>query len=103
MIKNFLEDCGAENRVVPASNVTTYILDDDDEETEEEEEELKLCDIKFVERNEEWLLDLAAAAHYLEDKELLELACMEVANTIKDMAVEDCGEEFGWAFDQYIT
>ncbi|XP_008798005.2 SKP1-like protein 12 [Phoenix dactylifera] len=99
-IKNMIDDGWSVESGVPLPNVEGPVLAKMVEYWKRHvegggEEELKEWDKGFVEREKQDLLVITMAAHYLDSQPLFELCCQAVADTIKDMAVEDVREYFG--------
>ncbi|MQM06665.1 hypothetical protein Taro_039492 [Colocasia esculenta] len=116
-IKSMVED-QVEGKCIPLHNVSGAVLalvlefferhrEDDDPKTRggvpggvadqfqpnPREEELEKLDREFVRNlDRDSLLGLAAAADYLNAKRLLDLTCQAIADTIKDMSVEEVRE-----------
>ncbi|XP_008788796.2 SKP1-like protein 4 [Phoenix dactylifera] len=106
MIKNMIEDGCAESSV-PLPNVVGSVLAKvveywnrhgsrkADGAAEGEAKELTEWEKEFVKVEKEELFELINAANFLSTKPLLDLCCQAVADTIKDMAVEDVRDYFG--------
>ncbi|XP_038978686.1 SKP1-like protein 1A [Phoenix dactylifera] len=106
MIKNMIEDGCAESSV-PLPNVVGSVLAKvveywnrhgsrkSDGAAEGEAKELTEWEKEFVKVEKEELFELINAANFLSTKPLLDLCCQAVADTIKDMAVEDVRDYFG--------
>ncbi|GKC08142.1 SKP1-like protein 1B [Tanacetum coccineum] len=106
-IKQMIDDDCA-NAAIPLPNVTSMTLakvieyikkhaekpkDDDDKKVAEED--LKKFDAEFVKVDQESMLfDLVRAANYLNIKSLLDLTCQAVADSIKDLSVEELRKKF---------
>ncbi|KAG1354186.1 SKP1-like protein 4 [Cocos nucifera] len=97
-IKNMIED-GCVQSDVPVPNVVGSVLAKVVEywnrHSSGKEEELMEWDKEFLKVDRDVLFDLMNAANFLSTKPLLDLCCQAVADTIKDMSVEDVRDYFG--------
>ncbi|XP_059434128.1 SKP1-like protein 1A [Corylus avellana] len=104
-IKRMIED-GCTGSVIPVPNLTGPVLalvieyfkkhspPSDGCPTALLEMEIKDWDAKFVAVDNDTLLDLTLAAHYLEIQGLLDLTCHRVADILNDNSVEKIREIF---------
>nr|GFA42800.1 SKP1-like protein 1A [Tanacetum cinerariifolium] len=67
----------------------------DDDDKKVAEEDLKKFDAEFVKVDQEGILfDLVLAANYLNIKSLLDLTSQAIADSIKDLSVEEVRKKF---------
>ncbi|CAL9204827.1 unnamed protein product [Musa hybrid cultivar] len=101
MIKNLILDMedDVDEFVVPVLNVTGLVLDKVIQYWEKHAEaidrdQLEAFDMAFVDMQKELLFQVLIAVNFLESRPLLNLLCKTIADSIKDMSVDEVREYF---------
>ncbi|GHJ88856.1 hypothetical protein NliqN6_5258 [Naganishia liquefaciens] len=115
LIKNMMEDIGADTEAIPLPNVSSSVLkkvlewcehhkndplpvatdaSDATEETRRRNIDISEWDGKFIQVDQEMLFEIILAANYLDIKPLLDLGCKTVANMIKGKTPEEIRKLF---------
>jgi len=102
-IKNMITDLDGSDQIIPLPGVTSEILkkvieysdhhkNDDDSDVEKEISE---WDKKFMDLDNELIIEIINAANYLENEKLLNLGCQVIANKLKGKSLEENNKILG--------
>lgn len=88
LIKNMLEDMDDADLVIPLTNIDMDVLERVVKYCEQNEIDENFLN-QFMEMERELLFKVTVASNYLNQENLLEHCCKEIAGRIKDKSVEE--------------